>query len=138
MISAQQRERICQQARDRCGYCQSQQKYVLGKLEIEHIIPVAKGGTDNDENLWLACRLCNAYKGIQTQGIDPLTGREVALFNPRQQVWHEHFAWSKEGTAILGLTACGRATTIALQLNNEIAMTVRGHWQQAGWHPPQD
>ena len=56
----------------------------------------------------------------------------MALFNPRQQVWHEHFAWSKEGTAILGLTACGRATTIALQLNNEIAMTVRGHWQQAG------
>ena len=66
MISAQQREHICQQARDHCGYCQSQQKYVLGKLEIEHIIPVTKGGTDNDENLWLACRLCNAYKGIQT------------------------------------------------------------------------
>ena len=138
MISAQQRERICQQARDRCGYCQSQQQYVLGKLEIEHIIPVAKGGTDNEENLWLACRLCNAYKGIQTQGLDPLTGREVALFNPRQQPWHEHFAWSKEGTAILGLTACGRATIIALQLNNDIAMTVRGHWKQAGWHPPQD
>ena len=53
MISAQQRERICQQARDRCGYCKSQQKYVLSKLEIEHIIPVAKGGTDNKENVRL-------------------------------------------------------------------------------------
>jgi hypothetical protein len=37
MISPQQRERISQQAQERCGYCQSQQKYVLGKLEIDHI-----------------------------------------------------------------------------------------------------
>ncbi|MEM8642683.1 MAG: HNH endonuclease [Cyanobacteria bacterium P01_G01_bin.54] len=110
----------------------------MGKLEIEHLIPLAKGGTDDEINLWLACRLCNAYKGIQTDAIDPLTGASVSLFNPRLQVWHEHFSWSSEGVAVMGKTACGRATVAALQLNNDLAILVRGHWVNAGWHPPQD
>jgi 5-methylcytosine-specific restriction endonuclease McrA len=49
------------------------QKYVLGVLEIEHIIPKATGGSDDEDNLWLACCLCNSYKGIQTQAKDPVT-----------------------------------------------------------------
>ncbi|WP_313933932.1 MULTISPECIES: HNH endonuclease signature motif containing protein [Nostocaceae] len=60
------RVRIRTQANNQCGYCRSLQKYVLGILEIEHIVPKAAGGTDDEENLWLACRLCNSYKGIQT------------------------------------------------------------------------
>jgi 5-methylcytosine-specific restriction endonuclease McrA len=72
-------------AQDQCGYCQSLQKYVLGILEIEHIIPKAAGGSDEEENLWLACRLCNSYKGVQTQGQDPESDRNVKLFNPRLQ-----------------------------------------------------
>jgi len=51
------RDKIRTQADNQCGYCRSLQKYVLGVLEIEHIIPKAKGGTDEEENLWLACRL---------------------------------------------------------------------------------
>ena len=83
-LHKQLRRRIQNQAQNRCGYCQSQQQYVLGKLEIDHIIPVATGGTDNEENLWLACRLCNSYKGVQTETHDPLSGKLVKLFNPRQ------------------------------------------------------
>jgi hypothetical protein len=60
----------------------------------------------------------------------------VGLFNPRQQVWHEHFAWSGDGVSIVGLTACGRSTVVALKLNNALALKVRGHWMRAGWHPP--
>jgi hypothetical protein len=29
----------------------------MGTLEIEHIIPKALGGSGEEENLWLACRL---------------------------------------------------------------------------------
>jgi len=58
------------------------------------------------------------------------------LFHPRQQKWSEHFAWSEDGTEIMGLTACGRTTVLALRLNNELAVTVRLNWVQAGWHPP--
>ena len=61
------RARVRAQARNRCGYFQSQQQYVLGLLEIDHIVPTARGGTDDEENLWLACRLCNGFKGTQAE-----------------------------------------------------------------------
>ena len=61
---------------------------------------------------------------------------DVPLFNPRKQIWAEHFAWSEDGTKIIGLTACGRATVVVLQLNNLIAVMVRREWVTAGWHPP--
>jgi len=51
--------RLRSQVRNRCGYCLSSQRYILGVLEIEHVDPEALGGTDEEENLWLARRLCN-------------------------------------------------------------------------------
>ena len=71
-ISPELRERIRIQAGDRCGYCQSAQRYVFAPLEIEHLQP----------------------------------------------------------------TPCGRATVMALQMNNLIAVMVRREWVAAGWHPP--
>lgn len=56
------RERVRQRAGDRCEYCLSQQAYVMGRLQIDHIQPVAKGGADSEDNLCLACELCNQYK----------------------------------------------------------------------------
>jgi len=135
-ISEEVRRRVRAAASDQCGYCRSLQKYVLGILEIDHIIPKAAGGTDDEENLWLACRLCNSYKGTQTQAKDPATNQTVQLFNPRQQIWSRHFMWGNNGVYILGRTAVGRATVLALQLNNPYAVTVRRAWISAGWHPP--
>ncbi len=135
-ISDELKERIRIQAGDRCGYCQSAQRYVFGLLEIDHLKPTARGGTDDEENLWLACRMCNAFKSDHTHGHDPLTGEELPLFNPRTQKWAEHFMWSEDGTQVIGKTSCGRATIITLQLNNRIAVMVRREWVSAGWHPP--
>ena len=132
------RQRVRLTARDRCGYCLSPQRYVMARLEIEHIIPRSQGGSDEEANLWLSCSLCNRYKGSQIQGVDPLGGETVALFNPRTQVWREHFSWSLDGTLILGLTPTGRGTVTALRLNNELAVEVRRHWILAGWHPPEE
>src|SRR5438477_7932007 len=103
-------DRVRADAGERCGYCLSPQHLVLGLLEIEHIVPRAKGGTDAEENLWLACRLCNGFKAAQTHARDPQPGRRVRLFNPRQQRWSRHFGWSADGTRIVGRTACGGAT----------------------------
>jgi hypothetical protein len=133
-ISAELRERVRAQAGDRCGYCQSEQRYVLGLLEIEHLMPQACGGSDTEENLWLACRFCNLYKGAQTHARDPRTGRRVRLFNPRTQIWSRHFYW--DGPYVVGRTASGRATVLALNVNNMIAVIVRRNWMIAGWHPP--
>lgn len=89
-------------------------------------------------NLWLACRLCNVYKSNQLEAIDPLTNELVPLFNPRQQRWRDHFRWNDDGLQISGLTACGRATVAALNLNNAFAVTARSQWVKGGWHPPAD
>jgi hypothetical protein len=104
---------------------------------VEHIVPRTKGGTDDEENLWLACRSCNLHKADQTHSRDPFTGRLVRLFNPRRQRWSRHFNWSADGVMIVGRTVCGRATVAALNLNNLVAITVRQNWVAAGWHPPQ-
>ena len=135
-IAEEVRARVRAQAGDRYGYCRSPQRYVLGQLEIDHIIPTAAGGSDDEDNLWLACRLCNGFKGAQAYAYDPVTGRRIRLFNPRHQHWSRHFQWSTEGTQVQGRTATGRATLIVLQLNNVIAVMVRQTWVSAGWHPP--
>ncbi len=109
---------------------------MLGQLQIDHVQPISKGGSDDEDNLCLTCELCNQYKWAKTNGIDPQTQQRVLLFHPRIQHWADHFAWSEDGTRVLGLTACGRATGLALRLNNDLALTVRRNWIRAGWHPP--
>lgn len=108
---------------------------MFGWLQIDHILPVAKGGSDDEGNLCLACEFCNQYKWTQTEGIDYQTGEQVPLFNPRQQRWEDHFSWSVDGVEIIGITAIGRATTVALRLNNDLAQAVRKNWIRAGWQP---
>lgn len=135
-VPASLRERIAAQARYRCGYCQTQEIVSGIPLTLEHIWPKAKGGADVEENLWLVCRLCNEAKGILTEGTDPQTGENVPLYNPRTQSWTDHFAWSADNTLVVGLTATGRATVVALALNTELRVRARVLWVEAGWHPP--
>lgn len=137
-IPAAVRARLRIEAHDRCGYCQTQQALAYGPLEVDHITPVAAGGTDDIDNLWLACRPCNQYKGRQVIGRDPESGQPAHLFNPRLQTWRDHFEWREDGTHVVGMTAWGRATKHALNLNNPFAVETRRHWVRAGWHPPQD
>lgn len=135
-LSDSTRQRVRQRAHHRCEYCLSHQDYVMGRLQIDHVIPVVKDGPDDEENLCLACELCNQYKWTKTDGFDTLSGQRAPLFNPRQQNWKDHFAWNQNGSKISGLTAIGRATVIALRRNNTLAVTVRQNWVRAGWHPP--
>ena len=90
-ISKKLSSEIRSDAKNRCGYCLGEQKYILAWLEIEHISPRSKGGKNVRENLWLACTYCNTFKSSQTHGIDPKTKKLVALFNPRKQKWKKHF-----------------------------------------------
>lgn len=42
--------RVRETAQNRCGYCLSPQHLVMARLEIEHIIPLSKGGSDDESN----------------------------------------------------------------------------------------
>src|ERR687884_447625 len=81
-------------------------------MVIDHIVPESLGGPTEEANLWLACPLCNAHKSDRITVLDANTDEIVRLFNPRQQTWGEHFAWTSEGERIVGRTPIGRATVI--------------------------
>jgi len=132
------RRRVTEQARHRCGYCLTTELLIGAPMEIEHIIPLASGGQTAESNLWLACSLCNQYKGIRVVVPDPFTDEYVPVFNPRQQAWNEHFIWSTDFERIIGRTAIGRATVAALHLNRPLLMRSRRVWVAAGLHPPSD
>lgn len=102
-------------------------------MHVEHINP--EGGNDLD-NLCLACATCNLSKALATSALDPLTSEEIQLFNPRQQLWADHFEWMDNGAVIRGKTATGRATILRLKMNMERVVTARRIWIIAGAHPP--
>jgi len=137
-VSAELERQVRLDAGHRCGYCRVSEAITGMALTIDHIVPEAAGGQTIRENLWLACERCNRCKGDRTAGPDPLTGRSTSFFNPRTQAWHEHFSWDHSGTQIVGLTATGRASVLALRLNHPLALIARHLWVGVGWHPPRD
>ena len=132
------RQRVAEAARFRCGYCLTSQRIIGPLLEIDHYIPEARGGTSDEENLWLACPMCNSHKSDRIDAIDPETGVTVPIFNPRQEQWAIHFEWVEGGTVIRGKTSVGRATVAALQMNHPDIVAARRLWVEVGWHPPED
>ena len=132
------RRRVSEQARYRCGYCLTLERVVGAPMEIDHLIPESLGGLTEEENLWLACSLCNDHKGDRIAALDPETGEVVRLFNPRFQDWNEHFTWNDTADRIIGLTATGRATVLSLNVNRPSLVCARQLWEIAGWHPPKE
>ncbi|MBC6480885.1 MAG: HNH endonuclease [Hormoscilla sp. GM7CHS1pb] len=137
-ISESLRTRIADADRRRCCYCLTTEANSGIFMTHDHIQPRSKGGETTFENVCLACRTCNECKTDSTEAIDPLTGETVPLFNPRLQRWSDYFAWSPDGTRVEGLNAIGRATVVALRMNNPAILIARSRWVISGWHPPAD
>jgi hypothetical protein len=106
-------------------------------MTVDHIVPQVQGGPTTFDNLCFACRRCNEYKGSATTAHDPLMGESAPLFHPRNQTWSEHFTWDASGAHLVGLTAIGRATVVALNMNNAVIIDARRRWVSVGWHPPE-
>lgn len=132
------RLRVAEAARFRCEYCLTAQRIIGPLLEIDHVIPEAYGGADGEENLSLACPMCNSHKSDRVAAVDPDSQAVVALFHPRRDAWDDHFEWIEEATVIRGKTATGRATVRALVMNHPDIIAARRLWVFAGWHPPAD
>lgn len=130
------RDSVERRARGRCEYCRSPAKYSPQPFSLDHVIPRGKGGPTSLDNLALACQGCNNHKYNKTHATDPFTRQRVELFHPRHQQWHDHFAWDEQFEYILGLTASGRATGEALQLNRAELVNLRKLLYAAGEHPP--
>ena len=110
-------------AQQRCEYCRMHQALQGATFHVEHIVPRAKGGETNLANLALACPGCNLRKADRVEAIDALTSTLQPLFHPRRDVWSDHFRWS--GDHVEGVTAGGRATVAALDLNHPRRVRIR-------------
>lgn len=130
-IPAELRRRVAAQARYRCGYCLTQEAVIGRPMEIDHLFPRSLGGATTEDNLWLACSLCNDHKSNRFLIVDPQTGMKVRIFDPRRQEWEKHFVWAEGATRIDGTTATGRATVAALQLNRPSLLLARRLWVAA-------
>lgn len=135
-VTAEQKNFVAQRAKDCCEYCQYQAQFSPDPFSIEHIIPRGRGGPSHLSNLALSCQGCNNRKYISVESTDPVTGKTVPLYHPRQQRWNDQFAWSEDYTLVLGLTQTGRATVEKLQLNRSGIVNLRRILVRAGEHPP--
>ncbi|RIK58725.1 HNH endonuclease [candidate division KSB1 bacterium] len=135
-VPAKLRQKVIEQAKECCEYCLSQACFATESFAVEHIKPRSRGGQTISGNLALACPGCNGHKHVKTKVLDPVTGKLVPLFHPRRQKWQDHFRWSGDYTQIVGLTAIGRATIEALQLNRQSLVNLRQMLYVWGEHPP--
>jgi HNH endonuclease len=140
-ISANSRKLIRQRANFLCEYCHSSEEASAALFTFDHLLPQSLGGGDEEDNLALACHRCNGRRYNFTTATDSQTESLVPLFNPRQDLWSEHFMWAADGQRILGITPIGRATIDRLDMNDDChddgaILRARRLWIRGGWHPP--
>jgi len=133
-IPSSLRQQVIQRANSRCEYCGISQAGQVATFHIDHVVPSVAGGTTTADNLALACVSCSLRKGARQKIEDPMTGNAVKVFHPRQQSWKDHFSW--RGVELVGLTATGRATVSALDLNRPTMLAIRAEEELLGRHPP--
>jgi hypothetical protein len=137
-VSSVLRRLVRNRAGDCCEYCRSCAELTGHDFTVDHIIPESRGGAKLLPNLSWCCFWCNSFKQARTHAPDPRNGRRVALFHPRQDIWHEHFRWNRAATRIIARSAVGRATIAALRLNRPTLVRARRIWVRHGLHPPQE
>ena len=130
------RNLVRQRAAGLCEYCHTLERWQYVPFTVDHVIPLSKAGSDDLGNLALSCFHCNRRKAARVTARDPVCGEEVSLYNPREDEWEQHFIWSEDGLRIVGITAPGRATVVALDLNRERAINIRSADRAVGRHPP--
>jgi hypothetical protein len=116
-----------------CEYCLLHEDDAFEPHEADHIIAEQHGGQTTENNLAFACWDCNRRKGPNVASVDPQTGEVVRLFDPRCDLWKDHFRL--ETFRILPLTLAGRATAALLRLNSPERLSVRATLCQIGRYP---
>lgn len=130
-----ERDFIEHRAQGCCEYCRILHDFSPDTFEIEHIISLFEGGTNELINLAFSCGGCNNHKGFKIMAIDPISGMDVSLFNPRTEKWKTHFQWQENYSIIEGITPTGRATVELLKLNRKGVVNLRKALFAYGVHP---
>ncbi|OKH18567.1 HNH endonuclease [[Limnothrix rosea] IAM M-220] len=126
------RQTVRERADYLCEYCHSPEKLSASRFTIDHLIPRSLGGTDDLENLALACRRCNERRYNFVAGVDPKNKEITPIYQPRLYQWSDHFCWENQGALIRGVLNDERYPA------EDSIQATRKLWIAAGWHPPQN
>jgi HNH endonuclease len=101
-IGKRLRFEIYKRDRFRCVYCGRTPTEAV--LEVDHLVPVAGGGTDDPENLFTACRDCNAGKSDRplTSALPQVRRDEIQELAERVEQMRAYQAWRAEFENALG------------------------------------
>lgn len=100
-IPAELRREVTERAKECCEYCRTDSEFSDSLFDMEHVIPFSQNGKTEADNLALSCHGCNLYKSNKIESFDAVSGKLSRLFNPRKDVWNDHFAWAKNGSSAL-------------------------------------
>jgi HNH endonuclease len=115
-ITKQLKDLVTKRAFEKCEYCLINLKFSYFPFHIEHIISLKHGGNSTPENLALACPICNLNKGTDL-GTILNTHELIRFFNPRTDIWNEHFELDGSGQ-ISPITEIGNATLKIFKMNH--------------------
>ena len=111
------RKVVAERASYRCEYCQISALDTFFAFHIDHVISLKHGGETHADNLAYARQICNLSKGTDIYTFLDNPAIPVRFFNPRTDVWNEHFDLDKSG-AVISKTSIGAATLKIFDLNH--------------------
>jgi hypothetical protein len=135
-ISAELRREVELRAGGMCEYCLISENDTFVGCQVDHIIAEKHGGTTTRENLAFACAFCNRAKGTDIASLKPDTQALVRLFNPRTDLWQEHFSVNANSSLIDALTDVGEVTSRLLGFNDSVRVLERQALVLIGHFPP--
>lgn len=110
-ISKLKRQIVSDRANNKCEYCLLAEEDSAFSFHIDHIRPEIHGGSNELDNLALACPACNLHKGTNIATYLGESDEITRLFNPRKDLWEKHFKLDRSTGKIAGNSAVGKATT---------------------------
>ena len=128
------RTQVWERASDCCEYCFIHHNMTFFTHEIDHIISLKHNGEDVLSNLALACYYCNRSKGTDIGSI--YQGEFIRFYNPRIDIWQEHFAMDLENATIQSLSPIGKVTSSILGFNQIDRIIERQILIASGKYPP--
>ncbi len=107
---------VAERAQHLCEYCLIHAEDSFVGCQVDHIISLKHGGKTELNNLAYACAPCNRAKGSDIGSMAWKTGKFTRLFNPRIDVWSEHFYL--DDSLLNTLTDIGQVTARILGFNS--------------------
>lgn len=135
-VSAEMRRAVVERAGGICEYCLIHEDDTFFGCEVDHIISEKHGGPTDPSNLAFACFVCNRRKGSDIGSILPSTSVFVRFFNPRTDLWAEHFTLADDALLIEPRTDIGAATARILAFNDPERQMEREALHAVGRYPP--